>query len=66
MANNDRGFTNGVPEWETFLMCPVSRECSAYVMTAGNITVNGIDRLIEILELLRLGFPPVEDERIER
>ena len=48
-----RGFVNGRAFWETFLQCPVSRDCTVKVQFTGEMSIEGMDRLLELLTTQR-------------
>lgn len=50
------GFIDGKAFWRMFYQCPVSKECSIRLEYTGNITPEGIDRLIHMLQLSKDRF----------
>lgn len=57
-----RGFNDGAPKWEVFLQAPVSTGCTVYVATTGTITAEGLDKLIEYINLVKDNFKVTKDE----
>lgn len=54
---SERGYKYGVPQWEIFLLCPVSKDCTTQVAFTGEVTTSAIDRLIEYLEITKSEVP---------
>lgn len=56
-ANRTRhGFIDGKAFWQNFYQCPVSKDCTIRLDYTGVMTIEGIDRLVEMLQLSKDKF----------
>lgn len=51
-----RGFINGKPFWEMFYQVPVSKHCTIRLEYTGSMSKEGINKLIEMLEVSKEKF----------